>query len=106
MQSTNRTLFPAGLIGLGVLFMWCCALLFWLGMTDGHGTLRQVVGYAGAALVSLSGLSILLYASRLEKDVAHLNELVSALSESSRDDSQGPTRLHLRGQAACVIVKD
>ncbi len=106
MQSTTRTLSPAGLIGLGVLFMWCCALLFCLGMTDGQGTLRQLAGYAGAVLVSLSGISILLYASGLEKDVAHLKESVSALSKSRPNDSQGPTRLHLRGQAACVIDKD
>ena len=61
MQAMTRKLSPAGLIGLGVLFMWCCSLLFCLSVTDGQGTLRQVLGYAGAGLCcGLAALAVAL----------------------------------------------
>lgn len=73
----------AGFIGFGVLFMWCCALLFWIGMADSTQPLRQVIGYAGAVLVSLSGLAIFLYTHHLEVKVARLEDQLSAARESA-----------------------
>lgn len=72
-----------GLIGLGVMFMWCCALLPWIDLWNSSATLKQALGFFGAALVSLSGLAVLLYASHLEKRVGVLEGRLHAEKESA-----------------------
>jgi hypothetical protein len=68
----------AGWIGLGLLFMWSGALLFWIDLASEYGTWRKVLGYGGAAVTSLAGIAAALYASHLEKRAASLDAQLRA----------------------------
>ena len=81
--STSRTSKSAGLIGLGFMFVWGCALLFWIDLANEYATWKKVVGTAGAALVSLSCLALALYTSRQERRAAELERQLAAEREAS-----------------------
>lgn len=81
--STSRTSKSAGLIGLGLVFVWGCALLFWIDLASEYATWKKVMGTAGAALVSLSCLALALYSSRQEKRAAELERQLAAEREAS-----------------------
>jgi len=56
----------AGLIGLGLMFMWGCAILYWVEWTNSYSTFENVIGTVGGMLVSASGLGIFLYTNDIE----------------------------------------
>lgn len=83
MSAAPRTTKSAGLIGLGLLFVWGCALLFWVDLANEYATWKKVVGTMGAALVSLSCLALALYTSRQEQRAAELERQLAAEREAT-----------------------
>ena len=82
-STTSRTSKSAALIGLGFMFVWGCALLFWVDLITAYPTWKKVVGTAGAGLVSLSCLALSLYTSRQEQRAAELERQLAAEREAS-----------------------
>jgi hypothetical protein len=62
----------AGLIGLGLMYLWGATLIVWVDWAQSEVIFVKIVGFAGAALASLSGLSTFLYVSGLESEVKEL----------------------------------
>jgi hypothetical protein len=50
----------SGLIGIGMLYTWGCAILYWVG---------SPIGFIGAGLVSISGIAVFFYVSSLEEEL-------------------------------------
>lgn len=81
--TASRTSKWAGLIGLGLMFVWGCALLFWIDFADGYATWKKAVGFVGAGLVSLSCLALFMYTSRQEQRAAELEQQLAAEREAT-----------------------
>ena len=64
----------AGLIGLGLLFMWGAALVSWIRLSQSPNGALMLIGFLGAATVSASGIAIVLYIADLESKVRKLTE--------------------------------
>ncbi len=64
----------AGLIGLGVLFMWASAIVAWSGLWMSDDTIAKLLGFLGSCLVSASGIAVFLYTSSLEERVNNLTQ--------------------------------
>lgn len=62
----------AGFIGIGLMYLWGSTLLVWVSWTQSEVIFVKIVGIAGAALASLSGLATFLYVSDLESKVKDL----------------------------------
>ena len=50
----------SGLIGLGLLYMWGCAGLYWVG---------SAAWFVGGGLVSISGIAVFFYVNSLEEEL-------------------------------------
>ena len=72
----------AGLIGLGLMYLWGATLIVWVDWTQSEVVFVKIVGIAAAALASLSGLSAFLYINGLESEVKELR------AKSSFNESQ------------------
>lgn len=90
--TTSRTSKWADLMGLGFLFVWACALLFWVDLLNEYATWKKVMGAAGGVLVSLSCLALALHtnrqqqrAAKLEKQLAVERELSAMLRGQARE---------------------
>lgn len=59
----------AGLIGFGLMYLWGSTLLAWVDWIQSYGIFEQIVGIAGVALASLSGIASFLYVNGLESEV-------------------------------------
>lgn len=57
-----------GIIGIGLLYMWACALLVWADMWT------SVFGFLGMILVNIAGIAIAFYTTSLEQDVKDLSK--------------------------------
>lgn len=79
--ATARSNNTAGLLGLGLLFVWGCALLFWVDLANQHATWKAVAGTAGAALVSLACVALLMYTGRQARRMAELERQLAAERE-------------------------
>ncbi|OGT02137.1 MAG: hypothetical protein A2143_00635 [Gallionellales bacterium RBG_16_57_15] len=86
MNSKTRKSY-AGLIGLGFMYMWCCAALYWVG---------SGVWFIGAGLVSVSGIAVFFYVNSLEKE---LNSITQRNEQSSTE------AMHWKSQAQIAIAK-
>lgn len=53
----------AGIIGIGFLYMWGCAVFYWIDSS------HKFIGFVGAALVSVSGIAISFYTSSIEEEL-------------------------------------
>lgn len=97
----------AGLIGLGLMYLWCATLLVWVDWTQSEVIFVKIIGFAGAALASLSGIAAFLYVNGLESEVKDLRaknsfnesqakewkdqaQLAISLLEKERSKSAGP----------------
>lgn len=49
-----------GLIGLGLMYMWGCAILYWVD---------SAISLLGAGLVSISGIAVFFYINSLESEL-------------------------------------
>ena len=81
----------ASLIGLGLMYLWGVTLLVWVNWVQSEVIFVKVIGFSGAALASLSGLSVFLYVSGLESEVEELrskNSFNEAQAEEWRDQAQ------------------
>lgn len=67
----------AGLIGLGLLYMWGCALITWMDLWNSTNTFSNILSFFGMAAVSISGLAVVFYTSALEKEIKELKEKTS-----------------------------
>ena len=74
----------AGWIGLGVMFMWGFALVFWADLLKSNNIVTKTLGLLGAGITSASGIAIFLYASSLEQEVARLKELSESNATEAR----------------------
>lgn len=81
--TTPRSKTIPGLIGLGHLFVWGCAVLFWIDLTSEFAAWKQVAGYVGAGLASLAGLAMAVYASTQEQRAASLEVQLKAEREAA-----------------------
>ena len=63
-----------GWIGLGLLYMWGCAIVAWMDYWNSYETWIKVLAFLGGALVSISGTAIAVYTSKLEEKIRQLNE--------------------------------
>jgi len=82
MTAAPRTNKSASFIGLGFIFVWGCALLFWVDLANQYATWKKVVGTIGAALVSLSCLALALYTGRQEQRAVELERQLAAEREA------------------------
>ncbi|MEO7861331.1 MAG: hypothetical protein ABIU05_12970 [Nitrospirales bacterium] len=64
----------AGLVGLGLMYLWGATLLSWADWAQSEVVFSKVVGIAGMALASLSGIAAFLYVNGLESQVKRLQE--------------------------------
>ena len=81
----------AGLIGLGLMYLWGATLIVWVNWTQSEVIFVKIVGIAGAALASLSGLSAFLYVNGLESEVKELranNSFNEAQAKEWKDQAQ------------------
>lgn len=69
MNKQTRKKF-SGLIGLGMMYMWACATMYWAD---------SAISFLGAGLVSVSGIAVFFYINSLEQE----------LSQSSRRQVNG-----------------
>jgi hypothetical protein len=67
----------AGLIGLGLMYLWAATLIVWVDWTQSSVIFVKIVGIAGAILASLSGVATFLYVNGLESEVKDLREKAS-----------------------------
>lgn len=70
-----------GLIGLGLLYMWGCAIITWMDLWNSTNTFSNVLAFFGVAAVSISGIAVGFYTSALEKEIKELKEKISLNSE-------------------------
>ena len=82
MNSTSKY---SPLLGVGVVYVWLIALLFWLPWWQSTDTMRQILGFAGAALVALSCTASLICANRLEHMVKQLTSQQNELRAIEQD---------------------
>lgn len=59
----------AGLIGLGLMYLWGCAIIVWVDWTQSEVLFVKVVGIGGLALASLSGIAVFFYVNGLESQL-------------------------------------
>ncbi|TKB66209.1 MAG: hypothetical protein E8D52_17770 [Nitrospira sp.] len=81
----------AGLIGLGLMYLWGATLLVWVGWIQSYGILEKIVGVTGVALASLSGIATFLYVNGLESEVKDLrakNSFNEAQAKEWKDQAQ------------------
>lgn len=81
----------AGLIGLGLMYLWGATLLVWVDWTQSEVVFVKIVGFAGAALASLSGVATFLYVNGLEskvKDLRAKNSFNEAQAKEWKDQAQ------------------
>jgi len=83
MEPAERSNKRAGLIGLGLMFVWCSALLYWVELANEYATWKQIAGTAGAAVVSLSCLAVVLYTGRQDQRIAELERQLAAEREAA-----------------------
>lgn len=83
MNAAPRTSKSARLIGLGFMFVWGCALLFWIDLASEYDTWKKVMGTMGAGLVSIACLALSVYTSRQEHRAAELERQLAAEREAS-----------------------
>jgi hypothetical protein len=62
----------AGLVGLGLMYLWMCALFFWLDLAESVDIFKKVIGYGGMALTSVCGIAAFFYTSDLESELKNL----------------------------------
>lgn len=81
----------AGLIGLGLMYLWGCAIIVWVDWTQSEVLFVKVVGIGGFALAFLSGIAIIFYVtgleSQLEKEKEN-NKLYKAQAKAWREQAQ------------------
>ena len=75
----------SGLVGLGVGYLWVVTVLFWMDWTQSEVIFVKIVGFAAAALASLSGLSVFLYVDGLESEVKDLRSKNCFYEEQAKD---------------------
>lgn len=64
----------AGLIGLGLMYLWGATLTGWVGWSQSDVLLVKVVAIVGMLLASASGISTFLYVNDLEVQLRKLRE--------------------------------
>lgn|SRR4030065_415894 len=85
MNSKTRKSY-AGLIGLGFMYMWCCAVLYWVG---------SAVWFIGAGLVSVSGIAVFFYVNSLEEELKNIEQ---------RNDKNSGESLRWKSQAQAALI--
>lgn len=78
-------------MGLGLMYLWGATLLVWVDWTQSEVIFVKVVGIAGAALATLSGLATFVYVSGLESklhDLAEKNSFNEAQAKEWRDQAK------------------
>lgn len=81
----------AGLVGLGLMYLWGATLLVWVDWIQSEVLFVKVFGIVGAALASLSGIAVFLYVSSLEsqlKKIKEKNEFHEAQAKEWMDQAQ------------------
>ena len=81
----------AGLIGLGLMYLWGATLFVWVDWTQSSVIFVKVVGIAGAVLASLSGVAAFLYVNGLESEIKDLrakNSFNAAQAKEWQDQAQ------------------
>lgn len=64
----------AGLVGLGIMFMWGSGLLAWVDLWKSSPIAAKIAGLLGSCLISASGIAIFLYTSSLEEEANRLKQ--------------------------------
>lgn len=82
----------AGLIGLGLMYLWGTTLLVWGDWIQSDVLLVKCIGIMGALLASLSGLAIFLYVSDLETQLRSIKEK-NALNETQAQEWKDQSQL-------------
>ena len=57
----------ASWIGVGLMFMWGCAIIPWANFSNSYQLWIKVIAFLGAALVSACGIAVFLYVGNLEE---------------------------------------
>ena len=81
----------AGLIGFGLMYLWGATLLVWVDWTQSDVIFVRIIGVAGAAFASLSGVATFLYVNGLESEVKDLrakNSFNEAQAKEWQDQAQ------------------
>ena len=74
----------AGWIGLGLLYMWGCAIVPWANFSNSYQLWIKVIAFLGAALLSASGVTVFLYVSNLEEKLRQSVER-NSINEADAD---------------------
>ena len=75
----------AGLIGLGLMYLWGATLLVWVDWAQSEVIFVKIIGVAGAALASLSGVATFLYVNGLESEVKDLRAKSSCIEAQAKE---------------------
>lgn len=81
----------AGLIGFGLIYLWCATALVWVDWMQSDVIFVKIVGAAGSALASLSGVATFFYINGLESEVKDLrskNSFNEAQAKEWKDQAQ------------------
>lgn len=82
----------AGLIGLGLMYLWGTTLLVWVDWTQSDVLLVKSIGIIGALLASITGIAIFLYVSGLETQLRTIKEK-NAFNETQAQEWKGQSQL-------------
>jgi hypothetical protein len=95
-MAEHRNKSRAGLIGLGLLYMWVCAAIAWIDLWNSSNPFANGFAFIGMAMVSVSGLAIVFYTSSLDEKVKKLEDRLDATEyEASRWKSQAENALEM-----------
>ena len=75
----------AGLVGLGLMFMWGSALMTWMNLWESTSLLMKTLGLLGLALVTASGLAIAFYTNGIEQELKEAIEQSQRNAEAARE---------------------
>lgn len=63
-----------GLIGIGAMYSWACAIMLWVDWVKSDHFGSKVIGAIGSALVSASMIAVFLYIGRKEEQRSALEQ--------------------------------
>ena len=91
MTNTITSKQYAGLVGLGLLYIWGAAIMAWLDLWQSQHAGMRVGAFLGMGLTSASGIAIAFYTSGLEiklEQLAEKNQISQSEAEYWKDQAQ------------------